>query len=91
MVPFQSFWYGFLFVFHSGYGGIFSCFDTLHECDGQTLHDRIGLAYACITLQKLYSTLETVDGLSWCGNIAGTAIAFPNSANYSCSRTVLGV
>jgi len=28
--------YGFLFAFHSNYDRIFSCFDTIHERDGQT-------------------------------------------------------
>jgi len=28
--------YGFLFGFHSNYGRIFSCFDTIHERDRQT-------------------------------------------------------
>jgi len=28
--------YSFLFAFHSNYGYIFSCFDTVHERDGQT-------------------------------------------------------
>jgi len=49
MVPFENLGtlsYGFLFAFHSNYGHIFSCFDTVHERDGQTLHDGIGRGYA---------------------------------------------
>jgi len=30
----RKFWYGFLFPFHSNYGRIFSCLDTIHERDG---------------------------------------------------------
>jgi len=32
---------------------IFSRFDAIHERDGQTAHDSIGRAYACIARQKL--------------------------------------
>ena len=28
-------WYGFLFIVHSNYGRIFSCFDTIHVRDGR--------------------------------------------------------
>ena len=51
----QNLRYGFLFAFHSNYGGIFSRFNTIHESDGQTPHDGIGRAYTCIARQERQS------------------------------------
>ena len=45
--------YSFVFALHSNYGHIFSRFDTIHEHDGQTPHDGIGRAYACIVRLKV--------------------------------------
>jgi len=39
--------------FHSNYGGIFSRFNTINERDGQTPHDGICHAYACVTWQQM--------------------------------------
>ena len=43
-------------------GRIFGRFDTIHEREGQTAHDSIGHAYACIVRQKYESRIEVFFG-----------------------------
>ena len=48
----RKLWYGFVFAFHSDYAIYLAVSTHLHERDGQTPHDGIGRAYACMALQK---------------------------------------